>query len=125
LGLPLVRGLVQLHGGQVEARSPGPGGGSEFVVSLPLKRAAAPPRRQARGRGATAAGRAPAAGGLRVLVVEDNLDGRESLRELLELWGYAVDLAASSLRHGAEASERRPATARGEGGSESADGGAG
>src|SRR5438270_1760782 len=60
LGLPLVRGLVQLHGGQVEARSPGPGGGSEFVVSLPLKRAAAPPRRQARGRGAPAAGRAPA-----------------------------------------------------------------
>ncbi len=93
LGLPLVRGLVQLHGGQVEAHSSGPGGGSEFVVSLPLKRAAAPRRRQARAAAAT--GRAPAAGRLRVLVVEDNFDGRESLRELLELWGYAVDLAAT------------------------------
>jgi signal transduction histidine kinase/CheY-like chemotaxis protein len=94
LGLPLVRGLVLLHGGQVEARSPGPGSGSEFVVSLPLTPAAARPRRLPRGAD-DGVSRRPAAGGLRVLVVEDNLDGRESLRELLEMWGYEVDLAAT------------------------------
>jgi signal transduction histidine kinase/ActR/RegA family two-component response regulator len=93
LGLPLVRGLVLLHGGKVEARSAGPGGGSEFVVSLPLKPAAGARWRQPRRAAGAAAHRGPAAGGLRVLVVEDNLDGRESLRELLEIWGYEVDLA--------------------------------
>jgi len=99
LGLPLVRGLVLLHGGSVEAHSAGPGAGSEFVVSLPLKPPAMAPVRppgEARrvGRGAFGA---PAGkdGGLRVLIVEDNLDGRESLRELLELWGYDVDVAAN------------------------------
>jgi signal transduction histidine kinase/CheY-like chemotaxis protein len=92
LGLPLVRALVSLHGGKVEAHSAGPGSGSEFVVSLPLKPAAAahrfagetlPARGESRRKG----------GGLRVLVVEDNLDGRESLRELLEIWGHRVEVA--------------------------------
>jgi signal transduction histidine kinase/ActR/RegA family two-component response regulator len=99
LGLPLVRGLVLLHGGSVEAHSPGPGAGSEFVVSLPLKPPAMAPvrppgeaRRGGRGAFGAAGGKD---GGLRVLIVEDNLDGRESLRELLELWGYDVDVAAN------------------------------
>ena len=96
LGLPLVRGLVLLHGGSVEARSAGPGSGSEFVVSLPLRPpAAAPvrlPREVRQDRGATSA---IGGGGLRVLIVEDNVDGRESLRDLLELWGYQVDVAAT------------------------------
>ncbi|HVT14821.1 MAG TPA: hybrid sensor histidine kinase/response regulator [Thermoanaerobaculia bacterium] len=111
LGLPLVRSLVTLHGGTVEARSGGPGRGSEFVVALPLasRRVAAAARRpvpQAAGAGAADGGpepRAPAAGaqvrraatpaGLRVLVIEDNLDGRQSLRDLLELWDHEVELA--------------------------------
>jgi len=99
LGLPLVRGLVLLHGGSVEAHSPGPGAGSEFVVSLPLKPPAMAPvrppgeaRRGGRGAFGAAGGKD---GGLRVLIVEDNLDGRESLRELLELWGHDVDVAAN------------------------------
>jgi two-component system, sensor histidine kinase len=92
LGLPLVRKLIEMHGGRVEARSDGPGEGSEFIVRLPTcrddtrVRAALhkpSPRVAPSGR----------AGGLHVLVVEDNLDGRESLRELLEIWGYRVDLA--------------------------------
>ncbi len=92
LGLPLVRSLVELHGGEVEARSEGAGQGTEFVVRLPLRSgdiAARPARRPVR---ATAAAAGPAAA-LRILIVEDNLDGRESLRDLLELWGHEVELA--------------------------------
>jgi CheY-like chemotaxis protein len=92
LGLPLVRGLVLLHGGKVEAHSAGPGHGSEFVVSLPLKPAVAAYRFQGEAQQARGDGRR-AGGGLRVLVVEDNLDGRESLRELLEIWGHQVEVA--------------------------------
>jgi signal transduction histidine kinase/ActR/RegA family two-component response regulator len=91
LGLPLVRGLVLLHGGKVEARSAGPGRGSEFVVSLPKKQPSAElllPRRHG-----SRAGRRHQTDSLRVLVVEDNLDGRESLRELLEIWGHRVEMA--------------------------------
>jgi len=95
LGLPLVRSLVELHGGTVEASSAGRGLGSEFVVRLP---------RHAPGSGAALPGAkvqpgaaAPAAEPvrLRVLVVEDNHDGRESLRDLLELWGHEVETAAN------------------------------
>jgi signal transduction histidine kinase/CheY-like chemotaxis protein len=95
LGLPLVRSLVELHGGRVSATSPGPGGGSELTVRLPLRLAVddadagCQPLRVGRG---IAAGQA-AGQGLHILVIEDNQDGRESLRDLLEIWGYRVDLA--------------------------------
>jgi signal transduction histidine kinase/ActR/RegA family two-component response regulator len=95
LGLPLVRSLVAMHGGRVEARSDGPGCGSEFIVRLPLlqtaERPVAPFRKPA--PAAVPATIEPGAG-LHVLVVEDNPDGRESLRDLLEIWGYEVSLAA-------------------------------
>jgi CheY-like chemotaxis protein len=92
LGLPLVRSLVELHGGTVEARSEGRGLGSEFIVRLPRLGNAvelSPP-------GVPAGSDEPAfedAAPLRILVVEDNLDGRESLRDLLEIWGHEVELA--------------------------------
>jgi CheY-like chemotaxis protein len=90
IGLALVRQLVQLHGGRVEARSDGEGRGSEFVVRLP---ALGPP---------AASASAPALqqlvavhpGARRVLVVEDNPDSAESLRALLELLGHDVHQAA-------------------------------
>ena len=90
LGLPLVRSLIELHGGRVEARSEGAGRGSEFIVRLPraereAKAAAFKPRPQGFEQ----------ATGLHVLVVEDNLDGRESLRDLLEIWGHKVSIAES------------------------------
>jgi signal transduction histidine kinase/ActR/RegA family two-component response regulator len=96
LGLPLVRSLVELHGGTVEASSAGRGQGSEFMVRLPLHplgaaavvSAAGTPMEMPAGS-RTAAGPA----GLRILVVEDNHDGRESLRDLLELWGHSVETA--------------------------------
>lgn len=84
LGLSLVKSLVDLHGGDVSVASPGPGRGTEFVVHLPA--VAANPRAPA--APVTAAGRSA-----RVLVVDDNRDGAESLRLVLELNGHAVAVA--------------------------------
>jgi PAS domain S-box-containing protein len=82
IGLTLVRQLVALHGGRVEARSEGPGKGSELVVRLPLSETAegAP--------GAPAEDGRRAGGGLRVLVVEDNVDAADMLSLMLRLAGH-------------------------------------
>jgi CheY-like chemotaxis protein len=90
LGLALVRSLVQLHGGNVEASSPGRGGGSIFAVRLPLKpelaalSAASPHPR--RGREAARKG-LPLPAALRVMLVDDNIDAAVSLSLLLEAAG--------------------------------------
>ncbi|MGL4464921.1 MAG: ATP-binding protein, partial [Planctomycetia bacterium] len=82
IGLTLVRSLLEGHGGSIEAKSDGPGRGSEFIVRLPLPTAAtegvAPPVRDPE----VTVDRRPAAG-VDVLIVEDNDDGRESLSDLL------------------------------------------
>jgi PAS domain S-box-containing protein len=95
LGLALVKGLVELHGGAVSARSAGAGLGAEFLVRLPL---AAPPA----GARATAPRAAASAPGLRVLVVDDNADEAASLCDALALGGHSVAVA----HDGAEALER-------------------
>jgi two-component system CheB/CheR fusion protein len=88
IGLALVKTLVELHGGVVEARSDGPGQGSEFMVRLPLLATACvsnetrlgatvPPRYQGQ-----------------IAVVEDNADSRTVLADLLEALGYPVVTAA-------------------------------
>ncbi|MGC3996909.1 MAG: ATP-binding protein [Anaeromyxobacter sp.] len=88
LGLALVRGLVAMHGGEVTARSAGPGRGSEIILTLPLDlRQPRPPRPQA-GDGTPAA---PAR--RRVLVVDDNQDAAETLAQLLEMGGHEVAIA--------------------------------
>ncbi len=87
LGLSLVKGLVELHGGSVEARSDGPGRGAELVLRLPL----APEQRVFHGAPRGAVGAMPSR---RVLVVEDNADAAELLREMLEMWGHEVAMAA-------------------------------
>jgi signal transduction histidine kinase len=90
IGLSIVKRLVEMHGGSVRAESLGLGRGSTFVVRLPIVSGPRPdPNRETtRPRGAASNGRR-----LRVLVVEDNLDGAESLGELLELMGHTVRLA--------------------------------
>jgi signal transduction histidine kinase len=89
IGLSLVRGLVELHGGTVEAHSGGPGAGSEFVVRLPLLPAAEPGDRP------RPADRPPAAAlpKHRVLVVDDSTDAADSLAMLLRLSGQEVAVA--------------------------------
>jgi CheY-like chemotaxis protein len=90
IGLTLVRRLVGLHGGSVEARSGGPGAGSEFIVSLPVAAAAV-----ADGDAwASAPAPPPAPLSLRrILVVDDNQDAAESLAEMLRLRGHHVRTA--------------------------------
>ena len=90
LGLALVKGLVELHGGTVSARSAGPGRGSEFMVTLPTVPAGAPPL-------AAAPSALAAAQGLEVLVIEDNLDAAQSIAEVLELEGHHVHVATDGL----------------------------
>ncbi len=91
LGLPLVRNLVKLHGGRVEALSSGPDEGSELVVRLPLQ--PAPPLPEILPEPVPGWSLPRDASSLRILVVEDNRDGRESLRDLLEIWGHEVEVA--------------------------------
>ncbi len=96
LGLAIVRQLVELHGGQVYAASEGLERGATFAVRLPL--VAARTRPAAVGPAVTTP--APAApvelAGLRVLVVDDEPDGREMLARLLETRGAEVAAAGSA-----------------------------
>ena len=90
LGLSIVKSLVTLHEGTVEAYSNGAGKGSEFVVSLP----AAGTTSAAASRAITVeAGRQPGPPGRRVLVVDDNEDAAEALAEALVDLGHAVEVA--------------------------------
>lgn len=86
IGLTLVRTLVELHGGAVEAQSEGPGHGSTFIVSLPLVETDAP-RVEQKERPA------PPVVSLHVLVVDDNLDAAETLGEMLRMMGAEVRIA--------------------------------
>jgi CheY-like chemotaxis protein len=87
LGLTLVRRLVELHGGEVTAAS-SDGGGSRFTVRIP--RAARPAESAQPGAVAGASTRP-----LRVLVVEDNADGRDTLVMMLGIHGHEVEGADS------------------------------
>lgn len=90
IGLALARGLVGLHGGTIEAMSPGPGQGSTFIVRLPLDPAVADGRPAASSQPRPAVDETARA---RVLVVDDSEDIAESLGRLLSLHGCEVHLA--------------------------------
>ena len=101
IGLTLVRSLVQLHGGTVEATSPGDGQGSRFEVRLPLELAAVrndEPLLPAKCGGHTR----------QILVIEDNPDSRELLQTLLQQLGHHVDAAEDGPRGVARALELKP-----------------
>jgi CheY-like chemotaxis protein len=89
VGLSLVRGLVNLHGGQIEARSAGAHLGSEFIVRLPVGTPVENCLESPSGQDM-----APAAA-LKILVVDDNRDAAESCAMLLELSGHSVQTAYS------------------------------
>ncbi len=98
IGLSLVRTMVELHGGTVEAKSAGLGAGSEFIVRLPIADVAAATVKSPERKPAAEA--ATSARSRRVLIVEDNVDSAESLKTLLELDGHdvrAVHEGASAL----------------------------
>ena len=101
LGLALVKKLVELHGGAVEAHSAGQGQGSTFTVRLPLLAAS-------EGAVAAPAAAAPASlGPLRILVVDDNVDAAQTLGMLLETAGHKVTVEHSAQGALARAGEGR------------------
>ncbi len=90
IGLSLVRRLVQLHGGTVEAFSAGTGLGSQFTIHLPASSGAVRlPTPGARGAGPSAAR------SLKILVVDDNIDAVETMGALLAVHGHAVEICCS------------------------------
>lgn len=89
VGLTLVKRLVEMHGGSVEARSDGAGAGSEFVVRLP----AAAPRLASPAPPNGAAGPNAPVARRRILVVDDNIDAAESLAVVLRTMGHEARTA--------------------------------
>ncbi|MFL6200797.1 MAG: MEDS domain-containing protein [Thermoanaerobaculia bacterium] len=92
VGLAVVKGLVEMHGGEVRAASAGLGQGSEITLLLPLDQGAslAAPQEEI-----PVVAQAPQASHRRILVVEDNEDAAATLRDFLELSGHEVELASS------------------------------
>jgi len=103
IGLALVRNIVELHGGEVEAHSAGPGQGSEFVVCLPLRSSGAALETAARIELP-----APAPGGQRIMVVDDNVDAAQTLGLLLLAHGHQVEVFHDPLAALAAAPRLRP-----------------
>lgn len=100
IGLSLVKRLVEMHGGRVEAKSDGPGSGSEFVITLPVLL-------EAPGSPSTHESIALASfkSSLRVLIVDDNVDGAQSLAMMLKMMGNDTRIAHDG-QAGVEAAER-------------------
>src|SRR6185503_19999481 len=107
LGLTIVRNLVERHGGTVSAHSDGPGTGSEFVVRLPKANVA----QTFEDRQAEPGERVipPAAGCLRILVVDDSVDGAEMLAAALSAKGYETRIAHEAAAALRVAADFRPA----------------
>jgi len=84
IGLSLVKGLVEMHGGTIEAKSKGEGKGSEFVVWLPVVIEASKPQEP------DVEVRTPAKSSLRILIVDDNRDSANSLAMILEIMGNDI-----------------------------------
>ena len=89
IGLSLVQGLVELHGGSVHARSDGPGKGSEFIVRLPL--AVDKPVEVAESADSDDVRQTSAR--YRIVIADDNRDGADSLAKLLQVMGHEVETA--------------------------------
>jgi CheY-like chemotaxis protein len=103
IGLALVKGLIELHGGSVEALSAGLGQGSEFIIRLPrtvvIPGSVPSPQRVFTGG---------PVGGCKVLIADDNRDAADSLAMILKLSGYEVVLAYSGKEAITAALRERP-----------------
>jgi CheY-like chemotaxis protein len=102
IGLTLVRRLVEMHGGQVEAHSAGIDQGSEFVIRLPILGEQVPAQKErpsAEPRRATVQ---------RILVVDDYRENAETLADLLRFDGYDVEVANDGLKAIEVAEQFRP-----------------
>jgi len=97
IGLTLVKRLVEMHGGRIEARSAGPGCGAEFIVRLPIAASPALPE--------AAAPPAAPPSALRILIVDDNRDVADSLAAMLSIMGNDTRTAYDGLA-GVELAER-------------------
>ncbi|MGE5171262.1 MAG: ATP-binding protein [Rudaea sp.] len=104
IGLTLVRKLIEMHGGTVQAASRGIGEGSEFVISLPIQ--------DQRGTAMLEKGVSQASmrgeGPLRIVVVDDNVDAAESLAMVLSMGGHDVRTARSATEAIEIAAQHRP-----------------
>ena len=98
IGLSLVKRLIEMHGGHVAARSPGPGEGSIFEIRLPLSQQDIETHLESPLA-------MPAA---RILVVDDNADAADSLGSLLQLEGHTVVVTYTSTDALAKLAEFRP-----------------
>jgi signal transduction histidine kinase len=103
LGLAVARHLVELHGGDLQAASAGPGQGATFTLRLPRAPMTLTPEDEPHARG-----QVPRLDGLRVLVVDDEPDARDLLDTVLRLQGANVVGAASAAEAFAELSARPP-----------------
>src|SRR5580692_531484 len=105
IGLALAKRLVEMHGGEVQAHSAGPGQGSEFIVLLPRQAGAA--AAAARVNSVTPAPQT-ATMARRILVADDNRDALESLARLLELSGHEIHKAVDGVQALEAATRERP-----------------
>jgi CheY-like chemotaxis protein len=94
IGLALVRALVEMHGGTVEARSEGPGMGSEFIVRLPTVQQPVVQRETA----LVNFGQAETGTGLKILIADDVPDSVQSLALALQILGHKVRVAADGVQ---------------------------
>jgi signal transduction histidine kinase/ActR/RegA family two-component response regulator len=116
IGLTLVRWVIEMHGGSVQATSPGLGKGSEFIIRLPaLAEHLSPhPSPKRRGELTPPSLLGKGSGGLgdslrrRVLIVDDNKDSAETFAVLLKMWDYHVETAADGPAALAAAGAFRP-----------------
>ncbi|HKX33202.1 MAG TPA: ATP-binding protein [Blastocatellia bacterium] len=107
LGLAIVRHLVELHGGTVEAASPGRGRGAIFTIKLPVK-AVFDERQRSPARDDPVVKPQPILKGIRVLVIDDEVDAREMLIAALTLYGAQVTATQSAAEALAQLEQWRP-----------------
>ncbi len=104
IGLALVKRLVEMHGGDIEARSEGAGRGTELIVRLPIAHEQAAADGAVPGAGEAAGVRRPE----RILVVDDNVDAADSLSRLLRLHAHEVRVAHDGVTALAAACDMNP-----------------